>query len=224
MIRVMVMEDDPMVMSYNCKFIDTMEEFEVAAQATNGVDAKTALDDADVDLIILDIFMPLKNGLDFLTELRAEGNLVDVIFLTAVNDTNMINRAIKLGLFDYLIKPFSYSRLKVALENYQQFRETLHQSDTTTQEKLDAFIKSMPNAESARVIKGIHRETLARLREYIDKCKDVTITQQEIADNLKLSKVTMRRYMDHLIALNEVAMHIEYGAVGRPSHSYRKVF
>lgn len=104
------------------------------------------------------------------------------------------------------------------------FRETLHQSDTTTQEKLDGFIKSMPNAEGARVLKGLHRETLARVRDYIDKCRDATITQQEISDHLKLSKVTVRRYMEHLIALNEVAMQIEYGSVGRPSHTYRKVF
>ncbi len=226
MIRVMVVEDDPMVMNYNCRFIETMDGFQVAAQARNGAEAKDIIDDPDndVDLVILDIFMPLMNGLEFLTAVRSEGNLVDVIFLTAANDTAMINRAMKLGLFDYLIKPFSYARFKEALENYRQFRETLHSSDTTTQEKLDAFIKSMPNSESARVIKGLHKETLARVRDYIDRCKDVTITQQELADALKLSKVTVRRYMEHLVSLNEVEMHIEYGSVGRPGHSYRKVF
>lgn len=224
MIRVMVVEDDPMVMSYNCRFIGNMDGFEVVATAADGVAAKALLDERDVDLVLLDIFMPLKNGLEFLAEVRAEGSLADVIFLTAVNDTKTINRAIKLGLFDYLIKPFSYARLKEALENYRSFRETLRQSDTTTQEKLDAFIKSMPNAEGVRVIKGLHKETLARVREYVARCRDVTITQQELADALKLSKVTVRRYMDHLIALNEATMVIEYGSVGRPSHSYRKAF
>lgn len=224
MIRVMVVEDDPMVMGYNCRFIDNMDGFEVVARAANGADAKNSIDKNDIDLVILDIFMPLKNGLEFLAEIRTEGNLADVIFLTAVNDTQMINHAIKLGLFDYLIKPFSYARLQEALDNYRRFREMLLHSDTTTQEKLDEFIKSMPNAESARVVKGLHKETLARVREYVGKCRDVTITQQELADALNLSRVTVRRYMDHLIALNEVTMHIEYGSVGRPSHSYRKQF
>lgn len=224
MIRVMVVEDDPMVMNYNCRFIDNMDGFEVVARAVNGALAESAMDDYDVDLAILDIYMPIKNGLEFLTDLRARGDLVDVIFLTAVSDVTMINRAMKLGLFDYLIKPFSYARLKEALENYRQFRGMLDRADTATQEQLDNFIKSMTNGEGARVIKGLHKETLARVRDYINNHNDVTITQQEIADSLKLSKVTVRRYMDHLIALNEVAMQIEYGSVGRPSHSYRKAF
>lgn len=224
MIHVMVVEDDPMVMNFNCRFIDNMDGFEVVARAVNGVEAEDRMADGDIELAILDIYMPIKNGLDFLAGQRAAGNLVDVIFLTAVNDTQMINRAIKLGLFDYLIKPFSYARLKESLENYRQFKSMLMRSGQASQEQLDSFIKSMPNAEGARVVKGLHKETLARVRDYINACKDVTITQQEIADNLKLSRVTVRRYMDHLIALNEVSMHIEYGSVGRPSHSYRKVF
>ncbi|MCC8108605.1 MAG: response regulator, partial [Planctomycetes bacterium] len=106
MIKVMVVEDDPMVMNYNCRFIEKMDGFQVAARARNGVEAKDIIDDPenDIDLVILDIFMPLMNGLEFLTAVRGGGNLVDVIFLTAANDTAMINRAMNLGLFDDLSK------------------------------------------------------------------------------------------------------------------------
>lgn len=151
-----------------------MDGFEIVARAANGVEAEQAAADDYIDLVILDIYMPVKNGLDFLFDPRAAGNLIDVIFLTAVNDTRVINRAIKLGLFDYLIKPFSYARLKDSLENYRNFRNMLLQTSPASQEQLDSFIRTMSNAENAHFVKGLHKETLARVRDYIGRYTDVT--------------------------------------------------
>lgn len=161
--------------------------------------------------------------MEFLAELRANGNLVDVVFLTAAQDTAMINKAIKLGLFDYLIKPFSYERFKESLENYARFHQMLYKADTVNQNNLDDFIKSLPNSESTRIIKGLHRQTLDDVRAYISTRGKDTITQQELADRLNLSRVTVRRYMEYLVSTKEVAMQIEYGSKGRPSYSYRNI-
>ncbi len=222
MIKVLVVEDDPTVMDYNCRYVESIDGFQVVAKAMNGHEAKAAAEKEDIDLILLDIYIPGVTGVDFLSELRAAGNLVDVIFLTAAKDTGMVNRAIKLGLFDYLIKPFSYERFRESLENYAQFREMLYRSDTATQKRLDDFIKSLSNSESTRVIKGMHRQTLEEVRAYVDSRAGETITQQELADHLHLTKVTVRRYMDYLVSTKEVLMQIEYGSKGRPSYSYKK--
>lgn len=223
MIKVLVVEDDPTVMDYNCRYVESIDGFEVVAKATNGREAVETAAEADIDLILLDIFMPGMNGLEFLAELRANGNLVDVVFLTAAQDTAMINKAIKLGLFDYLIKPFSYERFKESLENYARFHQMLYKADTVNQNNLDDFIKSLPNSESTRIIKGLHRQTLDDVRAYISTRGKDTITQQELADRLNLSRVTVRRYMEYLVSTKEVAMQIEYGSKGRPSYSYRNI-
>lgn len=222
MIRVMVVEDDPTVMDYNCRYVDSVDGFRVVARAMNGEEAKALAADEEMELILLDIYMPGVNGVEFLTELRVAGNLVDVIFLTAAKDTGMINRAIKLGLFDYLIKPFSYERFRESLENYARFRDMLYRSDAVTQQHLDSFIKSLPNSESSRLIKGMHRQTLDEVRAYVNTRPGETIMPQAIADHLHLSKVTVRRYMEYLISTGEVLMQIEHGSKGRPAYTYKK--
>ncbi len=222
MIRVLVVEDDPTVMDYNCRYVESVDGFQVVARAMNGHEAKAAAEKEEIDLILLDIYIPGVNGVEFLAELRAAGNLVDVIFLTAAKDTGMVNRSIKLGLFDFLIKPFSYERFRESLENYARFREMLYRSDTATQKHLDDFIKSIPNSESTRLIKGMHRQTLDEVRAYVDSRAGETVTQQELSDHLHLTKVTVRRYMDYLVSTKEVLMQIEYGSKGRPAYSYKK--
>ena len=210
-------------MDYNCRYFESVDGFQVWARAMNGQEAKAAADKEEIDLILLDIYMPGVNGVEFLSELRSAGNLVDVIFLTAAKDTGMVNRAIKLGLFDYLIKPFSYERFRESLENAARFREMLYRSDTATQKRLDDFIKSLPNSESTRLIEGMHRQTLEEVRAYVDSRIGETISQQELADHLHLTKVTVRRDMDYLVSTKEVMMQIEYGSKGRPSYSYKKL-
>lgn len=223
MIKVMVVDDDPTVLEYNCRYVESIDGFKVVARAGNGQEAKKAAAEEEIELILLDIFMPGMTGVEFLSELRASGNLVDVIFLTAAKDTDMINRAIKLGLFDYLIKPFSYERFKEAMENYARFHKTLYRSDMMTQKNLDELIRSLPNPEGSRIVKGMHRQTMDDIRNYVQSRGRETITQQELADRLKLSRVTVRRYMEYLVSTNEVVIQIEYGSKGRPSYTYKRL-
>lgn len=223
MIKVLAVEDDPMVMDITCKYVESIPGFEIIARASGSGEASRILAEAKIDMMILDIFMPGTNGVDFLADLRNRGSLVDVIFLTAANDTEMINRALKLGLVDYLIKPFSYERFKTALVNYQKVQELMHQRKAT-QEQLDSTLKSLDRFDSARIHKGMHPKTLESIRQHINSLPDsIVITQNDIARQLGLSRVTVRRYLEYMTAANEVAMEIEYGAVGRPSYTYRKM-
>ncbi len=224
MIQVLVVEDDPMVMEITCKYVESVPGFEVMGRAENSVEARSELGKNEIDLLILDVFMPGVNGIDLLNELRAEDSQVDVIFLTAANDTHMIDRALKLGFIDYLIKPFNYERFKASLVNYQKMRELLNKGAKATQEQLDNTLKNLMGTESSRIHKGMHPKTLENIREYINSSPmSAHITQQEIAENLGLSRVTVRRYMEYLASTGEVAVHMEYGSVGRPSFTYQRI-
>ncbi len=223
-IRVLVVEDDPMVMDITCKYVESVPGFKAVARASSGDAARECVDSMDIDLIILDIFMPGKNGIDLLAELRAGGCLADVIFLTAADGTEFINRAQKLGFIDYLIKPFNYERFHDSLAHYQKLRDLLGAGGRATQEQLDNILRQGPLSESARMQKGMHPKTLETIRSYIEKSPEsAVITQQELVEKLGLSRVTVRRYMEYLSSTGEVAVQMVYGAVGRPSYTYRKM-
>lgn len=222
MISVMVVEDDPMVMDITCKYVEHVEGFSVRARASDGAAAMRLLENIKIDLMVLDIYMPVMNGVELLKRVRGKQIAVDALFLTADSNISMIGDALKLGAVDYLIKPFSYERFKAALEHYRERSRLFRGSGRTTQEQIDTLI--MGNTPYvAGIQKGLHPKTLGRIREYISGCGGDAITQEEISGMLGLSKVTVRRYMEYLVSTDEVCLHIEYGSVGRPAYTYKKL-
>lgn len=223
MIRAMVVEDDPMVMDITCRYIESVPGFCICAKASSGVEAMKLISHKKIDLMILDIYMPIMNGMEFLTKVRAMGLTVDVLFLTADNNMVMINNALKLGAVDYLIKPFSYERFKAALESYKKRYRMFQEQKQVTQEQLDSMFKTDINSYDKQIKKGIHIKTLENVREYIKNSPQEPLSQHEIANALHLSKVTVRKYMEYLVTTNEIVLLIEYGSVGRPTYLYKKI-
>jgi DNA-binding response OmpR family regulator len=85
--------------------------FEVE-QAEDGVQALAKLEDIAVDLILLDVTMPNMDGPTFLAKLRETGNQTPVIMLTSESKRQVVSGAVKLGIEDYILKPFKPDELK----------------------------------------------------------------------------------------------------------------
>lgn len=220
-INALVVEDDPMVMEIVSAYIESLDGFRVAGQAASGQEALAKTDKRSFDLIVLDVHLPVMDGVEFLTLLRAKGNPADVIFLTASSDTQVISNALKLGAVDYLIKPFTYERFKAACQNFVRRYHLLHQGGETTQEQLDRMF-GQAVAAGQNMHKGLHPKTMENIRAHIDSLSGATFSQSDIARHFGLSKVTVRKYMEYLVFTNEITLHIEYGPIGRPTHTYRK--
>lgn len=110
MIQVLIVEDDPMVARINEEYICRLPEFTVVGIAQNGEEALRFLSSGkQVDLLILDVYMPRMDGLSLLEQIRREFHSVDVIFVTAAKEKPVIQRGLQLGAVDYLIKPFTLS-------------------------------------------------------------------------------------------------------------------
>ncbi len=88
-----------------------------AEEAGNGVEALAALDDASVDLVLLDLQMPQMDGLLFLEEMRRRGHTVPVIVVTAHGSIERAVRAVRLGAYDLIEKPPSIERILLAARN-----------------------------------------------------------------------------------------------------------
>ncbi|MDO4547383.1 MAG: response regulator [Clostridia bacterium] len=222
MIRVMIVEDDPMVMSINSEYVSRVEGFSVVASAESGLKALEAMKSLKrVDLIILDVYMPRMNGLDFLEVLRREYDSVDVIFVTAAKERKIIQRGLELGAVDYLIKPFSFERIRAALEKYRLRHELLSGNETMSQEELDKMLGSGASL-SDRLPKGVSRHTLDRVREAVANQREKALDLREITNMLNVSMVTLRLYLDYLTEQGELIREIRYGNVGRPTYVYKK--
>lgn len=220
MIQVLIVEDDPMVAQINKEYIKNIEHFTVQAVAENGEEALAYLKQhKTIDLLILDVFMPKMNGIDFLQEIRQEFNQVDVIFVTAAKDKQIIQRALQLGAVDYLIKPFTFDRIKIALQKYLQRYKLFQTNVVLNQDNLDELFE---NNQPLELPKGIHPITLQKIQDAIRLSSTSILDAQAIAKSLGISMVTLRLYLDYLVDCKKLCKGTVYGKVGRPKIKYHK--
>ncbi|MEO2163492.1 MAG: response regulator transcription factor [bacterium] len=99
----------------------------------DGASASAAITEHNPDLLVLDLMLPGKNGLDVLRDLRADGNKVRVLILSALASEEDLLAGFQLGADDYMKKPFSPRELLARVE--AQFRRV--ELDTTPPEMLD---------------------------------------------------------------------------------------
>ena len=85
--KVLIVEDDPMVAMINEQYVCKNKNFTVAASCRNGQEALDYLDENKVDLVVLDVFMPLLDGIDTLKKIRQAQIPTEVIMVTSANDT-----------------------------------------------------------------------------------------------------------------------------------------
>lgn len=222
MLSVLLVEDDPMVRQVNEQFIEKVPGFEVIAIATNGLEGVQKAATLQPDLVFMDVFMPQLNGIESLRQIRQKGLAVDVIAITAANDAQTIEKIVHLGVFDYIMKPFSFERLHTALTRYRQFKQKTAHKDAFSQTELDELLQhhSEHAHHEKELPKGLNKATLDKIIAYIDTQKEA-VSAEQVANGVGLARVTARRYLDYLEKQHVVEINIQYGGVGRPINQYR---
>ncbi|WP_010300424.1 response regulator [Kurthia senegalensis] len=222
MFKVLLIEDDPMVRQVNEQFIEKVSGFEVIAIAKNGVEGVQKTVELRPDLVFMDVFMPKQDGIESLRQIREKGLSVDVIAITAANDLQTIEKIVHLGVFDYIMKPFSFERLQTALMRYRQFKQKTAHKEAFTQSELDELLHyPTTHAQHENELpKGLNKATLEKIIAHIDT-QEAAISAEQVANGVGLARVTARRYLDYLEKQHIVEIHIQYGGVGRPVNQYR---
>lgn len=222
MIKVMIVEDDPMVAALNKAYLEQIKGFELVATAKSYVQAIDCLKTMAIDLILLDVFMPGQNGMDLLKQIRSDNQDVDVILVTAAADTKTIKNALKLGAVDYLIKPFEFSRFKEALTSYRSTNKKMAEHEDMDQATLDALFRAKEKIqEAAELPKGLDKKTLEKLWQAVLEFDLDWFSTEELTFKVTISRVSIRKYLDFLTKIKALKMEINYGAVGRPVHLYQ---
>ena len=221
MYKVLIVEDDPMVAMINEQFVSRHKEFTVAYMCNDGKSALEYLTDNQVDLIILDVFMPYMNGFETLRQIRKKQIPVDVIMVTAANETEALKEGLHLGVVDYLVKPFTFERFKIALDKFIAQTDALKDLERVNQKNIDFLIDKSRKTSDELYPKGIQEKTLQMIIEHLKENKNEWLTGDEIAEKVGLTGVTVRRYMTHLTETGFVIADMNYETGGRPCMLYK---
>lgn len=217
MISVLIVEDDPTVAELNRRYLAHVEGFRLHSIANDCGQALEILKTGAIDLILVDIFMPGMNGLEMLEKIREAGHGVDVIMVTAARDTVSVKKALRLGAVDYLIKPFEFERLNMALQQYKARMEVIDGCDTVSQRDIDTQL--LDRQTRCGLPKGLEKYTLQIVKTAIDKI-GAPFTIDELVKQVGISRVTIRKYLDYLETNGLLTVELMYGAVGRPVNRY----
>ncbi|WP_334173511.1 response regulator [Sinomonas sp.] len=225
-LRVLVVEDEPIAADAHAAYIGRIGGFTHVGTAHDGASAlrlasQLAEAGTPVDLVLLDMNLPDLHGLDVARRLRAAGHHPDILAITAVRELPVVRRAISAGVVQYLIKPFTYAAFAARLEHYREFRESLSRSGgATSQDAVDQALAALRAPVGTPLPKGLSPDTLDAIRAFV-RGRGAAVSATEVTEAVGVSRVTARRYLEHLADSGILTRSARYGTPGRPEKEYR---
>ncbi len=219
-IRVFIVEDDFMVAKVTREFTEKVPGFGVVGEARTGLETLEFLKHQTAELVIMDVYVPDKDGLELLREFRNQQHPLDVIMVTAAKEMETVQECLRLGVFDYICKPFGFERYQASLQRYQKRLRVYDEMETCTQPTLDELFGAVTLLGSTETLpKGLQQETLEHIIRHL---KEIPFAQtcEEIAQKTSLSKATIQRYLRYLVENDQLQKELTYGTQGRPEHKY----
>ncbi|MEW1961523.1 response regulator [Microbacterium sp. NPDC077644] len=223
MIRTLLVDDDALTLELHRDYLGRLEGYEVVGECSGARAALNALvagtGDRRIDLVLLDVTMPDGTGVEVLRHLRARGVTVDVIAVTAVRDAETVHQMAALGVVQYLVKPFTFAMFRERLEQHRAYREQSIAEGQASQAEIDALLGASRPTGSIRVPKGLSQASLARVTAAARTAG--VLSASEAADLLGMSRVAVRRYLEHLADEGRLERVPRYHGRGRPETEYR---
>lgn len=116
MTRVLIVDDAKFMRDKIREILET-EDLQVAGEAENGEEAVLLYQEAEPDLVIMDITMPVKNGIEALKDMIQLNPKVKVIMCTAMRQKRIVVEAIEAGAKDFIVKPFEETKVVEAIRH-----------------------------------------------------------------------------------------------------------
>ena len=111
---ILIVDDEAAVRRLLCQRV--AREGYWCEEASTGDEALNKLRSNSVELVMLDIKMPGRSGVELLPEIKADHPDIAVIMVTAVTDTNIATQCMKQGAYDYITKPFNLDEVVLSIE------------------------------------------------------------------------------------------------------------
>ena len=222
MISVLGVEDERIAARAHRAYVERVAGFSVAGVAHSRIAAERELGKGGIDLVLLDLHLPDGSGLDLFRRIRAAGSTVDVMIVSSARDADIVRQAVAQGAVQYVIKPFAFAALRDRLLAYQEFRDQFREEaagDTDVdQAAVDRALALLRSPTGGSLPKGMTKETLAIVVGALREMGEASAGQ--IGDFLGVSRITARRYLEHLADTGAAERTLRYGQVGRPEARY----
>ena len=225
-IEVLIIEDNAKVAKAHQLYVEKVPGFSVTGVVSLLANAPDMVAALEPDLILLDVYFPDGNGMDFLEKLRTHHSNCDVILITAAKEVKLLHNALRGGVFDYMIKPVFFERFEEALGNYRQHWEKLNRLEDMSQEEVDQFFQHSAQSTAAKKEpnhpKGIDPLTLDKVVATFYQLPGKGLSAEEVGQVIGASRTTARKYLEYLISTGFLKIDLEYGTIGRPERRYFK--
>ncbi len=195
MIKIMITDDHKMIREGIKQLLELNEDISVVGMASDGNECLTMLKESDVDVLLLDINMPNKNGLETLKEIKESKLNVKVIILTVHNEADYLMSAVEIGANGYVLKDSGSAELVHAIKTVME-GESYIQPDM------------IPMLNSKMVVRNKDKE---KIKELTKREMEVLILvsegmfNKEIADKLHISERTVKNHISSIFRKIDVA-------------------
>jgi response regulator of citrate/malate metabolism len=221
MIRVLVVDDDPVAAEINVAYVSRVDGFESAGSAGTLADAILRLRaDPGIQLVLLDLSLPDGSGLSLLRKLRAAGVGIDVLVISADRELSTVREAAVLGVVGYLVKPFAFASFAEKLARFADYRSRVADDGAVSQHDVDEVFALLRPGRPEPLPKGLSTETLASIVAAL-RAATVPLSAAEVGALTATSRITARRYLEHLASTQAATREQRYGTPGRPEILYR---
>jgi DNA-binding NarL/FixJ family response regulator len=187
-IRVMIVDDHPVVRKGLRAFLETQPGMEVVGEAGDGKEALRAMATAEPDLVLLDLHLPDSSGSDLIPEMRKWKSTVKVLVLTGFADRREVVPAIRAGADGYLLKDTDPDQLAEAIRELADGRTVYAQEAAAA---LSAYVSGGDPHQALADLTAREREVLAGLGQGWSNAR--------LAEELFVSEKTVKTHVSAVL-------------------------
>lgn len=187
-IKIMIADDHSMIREGLKNLLELDGDIQVIAEAVDGEDCLNKLQVAKPDVLLLDINMPKKNGLEVLKSLKSKKSKLKVLVLTVHNEIEYLMKAVDIGVNGYVLKDSESAELKKAIF-------TVAEGETYIQPSLIPALnaKMIETNKDAEKIKSLTKRELDVL-----KLLAVGMYNKEVGKRLEISERTVKNHVSNI--------------------------
>lgn len=195
MIRILIVDDQPVFRQGLAALLSLENDFEVIGQAENGQDAIRLTEQLKPDVVLMDVQMPICNGVEATRKISQDFPWVKILVLTTFDDDDYIWDSLQAGALGYLLKRTPAEQMVISIRSiymgYSQLGPTISPK---------VFTQMKPSPSS-----GVHWQNFLSQREFeVLKLVGQGKTNQEISISLHLSEGTVKNYITRILqSLNQ---------------------